>query len=72
MPQIKVAVVQAGSYLFDTKRTLDKAARLIRDAAANGAKVIVLPEAFLGGYPKGLDFGVTVGARTPEGRDEFR
>jgi predicted amidohydrolase len=32
----------------------------------------VLPEAFLGGYPKGLDFGVTVGSRSPEGRDVFR
>lgn len=34
--------------------------------------LVVLPEAFLGGYPKGLDFGITVGARTPEGRETFR
>lgn len=72
MTQIKVAVVQAGSYLFNTAQTLDTAVRLVHDAASNGARVVVLPEAFLGGYPKGFDFGVTVGARTREGRDEFR
>ncbi len=72
MPTLKAAVVQAASYLFDTPRTLIKAEALIREAAGAGAKVVVLPEAFLGGYPKGLDFGVTVGARTPGGRDEFR
>ena len=44
----------------------------MREAAAAGARLIVLPEAFLGGYPKGLDFGVTVGSRSPEGRDVFR
>ncbi|WP_246048228.1 hypothetical protein [Hankyongella ginsenosidimutans] len=27
----------------------------------------VFPEAFLGGYPKGVDFGARVGSRSPEG-----
>ncbi len=30
-----------------------------------------MPEALLGGYPKGADFGARVGYRTPEGRDAF-
>jgi nitrilase len=33
---------------------------------------LVFPEAFIGGYPKGLDFGAVVGSRTPEGREDFR
>jgi len=33
---------------------------------------VVFLEAFLGGYPKGLDFGARVGMRSPEGRDLFR
>jgi len=37
-----------------------------------GAELVVFPEAFVGGYPKGHDFGVSVGMRTSEGRDEFR
>ncbi len=67
-----VAAIQAGSIPLDTPRTLEKALDLIRDAAAAGARLAVLPEAFLGGYPKGQDFGVVVGSRTPEGREDFR
>ncbi|MEV7426696.1 MULTISPECIES: nitrilase-related carbon-nitrogen hydrolase [unclassified Streptomyces] len=72
MTHLTAAVVQAGSRLFDTPGNLGRARELIREAAGRGAEVIVLPEAFLGGYPKGLDFGVTVGSRTPEGRELFR
>lgn len=66
------AVVQAGSRLFDTAANLDKAKESIVDAAGRGAELVVLPEAFLGGYPKGLDFGVVVGSRTDPGREQFR
>ncbi len=72
MSGLTVAVVQAGSFLFDTGRTLAKAQALTRQAAATGARIVLMPEAFLGGYPKGLDFGVTVGARSVRGREEFR
>jgi nitrilase len=70
MPVIKVAVVQAGSIAFDTSRSLEKALELIE--SVNGAQLIVFPEAFLGGYPKGMDFGARVGMRSPEGRKWFR
>jgi nitrilase len=72
MPTIRVAVVQAGSILFDTEQTLDKAERLMADAAGQGARLMVFPEAFIGGYPKGADLGARVGSRTPEGRKYFR
>lgn len=32
---------------------------------------MVFPEAYIGGYPKGLDFGARVGSRTAEGRNDF-
>lgn len=69
---VRVAVVQAGSVPFDAEACVDKAVRLIGDAAATGAKVIVFPEAFVTGYPKGLSYGLVVGARDPVGREEFR
>ncbi|MEU6148861.1 nitrilase-related carbon-nitrogen hydrolase [Actinosynnema sp. NPDC047251] len=69
---VRAAVVQAGARLFDTADNLRRAQEWIRRAVADGAGLVVLPEAFLGGYPKGLDFGVTVGNRTPEGRELFR
>lgn len=69
---VRVAVVQAAPVLFDTPKTLQKLADLAADAARTGAELVVFPEAFVGGYPKGHDFGVSLGVRTPEGRDEFR
>jgi nitrilase len=70
--RVRVAVVQAGAVPFDSDACVDKAVRLIEQAAAVGAKVIVFPEAFISGYPKGLNFGLVVGARDPAGREEFR
>ena len=69
---VQVAVVQAASVPFDSEACVDKAVRLIGNAAATGAKVILFPEAFVGGYPKGLSYGLVVGARDPAGREEFR
>ena len=51
---VHVAVVQAGAVPFDTDACVDKAIRLIGEAAAAGAKVVLFPEAFIPGYPKGL------------------
>jgi nitrilase len=70
--QVRASVVQAGSVLFDLDRTIRKAADLTRDAAAEGARIVIFPEAFVGGYPKGFDFGARVGSRSPEGREQFR
>ena len=70
--KVQVAVVQAGSVPFDTAACMDKAVRLIGEAASRGAKLIVFPEAFITGYPKGLNYGLVVGARDPQGREEFR
>lgn len=68
----RVAVVQAASVLFDTPATLDKMRRFLAEAAGQGARLAVFPEAFVGGYPKGIDFGARVGSRSPEGREWFR
>lgn len=67
-----MAVVQAGPVPFNQPRTLEKTLSLVSDAAAQGAELVVFPEAFLTGYPKGLDFGARVGMRSPEGRQAFR
>src|SRR6185312_16920777 len=69
---LTVAVVQAGSIPFDTQACVDKAVALIADAASRGAQLVVFPEAFIPGYPKGLGYGLVVGARDAAGREEFR
>ena len=67
-PKVKVAVVQAAPVLFDREATVEKACRLAGEAAAQGAKVILFPEAFVPAYPRGLAFGTVVGGRSPQGR----
>lgn len=71
MTTTTVAVVQAGSTLFDTPATLARMQALCEDAQRQGARLAVFPEAYVGGYPKGLDFGARVGSRTAAGRDDY-
>jgi nitrilase len=72
MQLIRVAVVQASPVVFDRERTLHKLRALTADAARAGAQLVLFPEAFVSGYPRGLDFGAVVGSRTDEGREWFR
>ena len=69
---VLAAVVQAGTPLFDTPRTLDKVEHFCRQAHQAGAQLAVFPEAFVGGYPKGITFGAHVGSRSDFGREQFR
>lgn len=70
--QLKVAVVQAASILGDTPATIAKLEKITGEAAAEGAKLVLFPEVFVGGYPRGEDFGAVVGSRTARGREAFR
>jgi nitrilase len=69
---VHAAVVQAASVAFDREQTLEKAGDLTADAARRGAQLVVFPEAFVAGYPRGSTYGNTIGARTTEGREEYR
>jgi nitrilase len=65
---VNIAIVQAAPVLFDRDATVDKARRLIHEAASQGAQFVLFPEAFIPCYPRGLSFGMVVGSRNPEGR----
>ena len=71
MKCFRAAVVQDAPVPFDTPSTLERLALRAGEAARWGASLAVFPEAFLGGYPKGQDFGTRVGSRTPAGRQLF-
>ena len=70
--KLTAAVAQTASVLLDTPATVERALALMAQAAAQGAQLIVFPEAYLGGYPKGADFHIYLGARTPQGRAEYK
>lgn len=65
------AVVQMASIPADPMATAEKAAAKLREAARQGARLVVFPEALVGGYPKGASFGAPIGMRKPEGREAF-
>jgi nitrilase len=70
--KLTAGVVQTSSELLDTPATVECALVLMKEASKQGAQIVVLPEAFIGGYPKGADFHIYLGARTPQGRSEFK
>ena len=47
----KIAIVQQAPQVLDRQGSLDKAVGFIKEAAANGARLVVFPEAFVPGYP---------------------
>ena len=47
----KIAIIQHAPQVLDREATLDKAVQLIAEAAAQGAELLVFPEAFVAGYP---------------------
>jgi nitrilase len=65
---VNVAVVQAAPLFFDREGSVDKVIRMTKEAAEEGAQLVLFPEAYVGGYPWGLAFGTAVGGRKPEGR----
>ena len=69
--KVKVAVIQHSPVFFNKEASLEKLAQLTEENAAKGCELLVFPESFIPGYPRGFDFGATVGQRTSEGRELF-
>lgn len=69
--KVKVCVIQDSPVFFDKAKTLDKVESLTRQYTNQGCQLIVFPESFVPGYPRGFSFGATVGRRTEEGRQLY-
>ena len=68
----RIAVVQCAPVMFDKAACTDKVIDLTKEAAANGAELIVFPELIIPGYPYGMTFGFTVGSRNADGRLDWK
>lgn len=65
---VRVAVVQAAPVAFNLQATLERVAQHTASAAAQGAELVLFPEAFVSAYPRGLTFGSVIGSRSDAGR----
>ncbi|EPL07262.1 carbon-nitrogen hydrolase family protein [Pseudomonas sp. CF161] len=71
MPVSIVAALQIGSLPEGKAATLEQILSYESAIIEAGAQLVVMPEALLGGYPKGEGFGTQLGYRLPEGREAF-
>ena len=71
MPITKIGALQMGSAIEGKAATLGQILGFEQRIKEAEASLVVLPEALLGGYPKGEIFGTRLGFRLPEGRAAF-
>jgi nitrilase len=67
-PTVRVAAIQATPRILDAEGTIEKAIGLLREAASQGARLAVFPEAFVSLYPSGT---WAAGAASFSGWDEL-
>jgi len=66
-----VAALQIGALPEGKAATLAHVLSFEEQIRASGAGLVVMPEALLGGYPKGESFGTYLGYRLPQGRETY-
>lgn len=66
--KVKVGLVQDSPVFFDKDKTIKKIETLTKKYANEGCELLVFPESFIPGYPRGFSFGAKIGSRTPGGR----
>jgi nitrilase len=69
--KIKVCLIQDSPVFFDKEKTIVKVKQLTKKYAKQGCNLIVFPESFIPGYPRGFSFGAKIGSRTNEGRNLY-
>jgi len=69
--KLKVCLIQDSPVFFDMEKTIQKIENLVKNHAKQGCELIVFPESFIPGYPRGFSFGAVVGRRTDEGRNLY-
>jgi nitrilase len=65
--RVRAAVIQAAPVVLDREATLEKLERLVAEAADRGARLVVLPEAFVPAYPASPVFGPVFGGFSDPG-----
>jgi nitrilase len=71
MKRFKVGVAQSTPVFFDIEASLQKIASIVKTQAREGVELLLFPESYLPGYPRGFDFGAVIGQRTSAGREDW-
>jgi nitrilase len=72
MPPFTIRLGTASPGTKATKKlTIVALQSIINKSSSLGVDILLLPEAYLGGYPRGSAFGCKIGDRSAEGRNEF-
>ena len=66
-----MAAVQIAPVVMEAEATAEKVCEYVGKAAAEGARLVLFPEAMISGYPWAVRFAVSVGRREPVGRKAF-
>ncbi|MCK5401919.1 MAG: carbon-nitrogen hydrolase family protein [Flavobacteriaceae bacterium] len=69
--KVKICLIQDCPVFFDKERTIIKVEEITKQYAKEGCELIVFPESFIPGYPRGFSFGAIIGSRTNEGRNLY-
>ena len=69
--KVKTCLIQDSPVFFDKEKTIDKVEQLTKKYAKQACKLVVFPESFIPGYPRGFSFGAKIGSRTNEGRNLY-
>lgn len=72
MKAFKVGTVQSTPVFFDIEASLEKIETIVAEQAIAGVELLLFPESYLPGYPRGFDFGAVVGKRTKAGRQVWQ
>ena len=72
MNTIKVGVAQSTPVFFDLEATMEKTRTIVAEQAAAGVQLLLFPESYFPGYPRGFDFDTVIGARTDKGRQMWQ
>jgi len=70
--KIQVCLVQDSPVFFDKRATVEKMIKHIYNAASSHADLVIFPESYVPGYPRGFTFGADIGRRTDEGKELYR
>jgi nitrilase len=68
---VRVAVVQSAPELFNKASSLSQIASWTKKASEQGANLVVFPEVFIPGYPRGFTLGTKIGSRNNDGRKDW-